>query len=590
MSYEFVECPYCKEQLTIIQHTHLKKHNKTTADLKKEFPDQPFRCLRLVEAAKRGSIAVGKNARLLKEIKCIHCLEKMEVPRNTSNTQACKSCLEKGLENPDGRTKPEADLHRQETLKKNYGQGVTNIAHISGVIEKRSRTNEKRYGGTGFASEQLAEKTRTTIKEMYGSENIMQTEEFKKLFIGSSNPMSKENINSVEPRQKVSEALKGKESKLKNKTYDEIFGKEKADQLKEDRSTYFRNKFQPKLEKLLEYYNFELVNEEYLGAHLKHNWRCKKCGTVILQIWNAIQQGFECPTCVPRFMGDSKSERQIREFLTELNVSFEIKVKNLIPPKEIDIFIPDKKVAIEHNGLYIHREQACGKSYHLKKTLECEKIGIRLIHIFEDEWVYKNEIVKNRLKYILKLSEGKRINARDCIIKEIPNTEKDLFLQKYHLQGTDIGSPIRLGAFFNDQLVSVMTFSPLNISKGSISKNDYWELSRFCSDYDYIIRGIAEKLLTYFKNNYKWIQILTYADRRWSNGSLYKQLGFKGGKQTSIDYWYSKGGLERISRFKLRKRPDEPKDIPEYVLRAKEKYFRIFGCGSLRFTLENENQ
>jgi hypothetical protein len=454
--------------------------------------------------------------------------------------------------------------------------------------EKIKETYKEKNKKVGFADPYLSKKTKRTILDRYQVDNFMKTDKAKELFSGKNNPLSKENPQSADRRKKLSITISGKESKLKGKTYEEIYGEEKASLLKNNRSNYFRNKFQPLLEKWLQYFDFELIDKEYKGAHFKHNWKCKKCGTVINQIWNAIQQKYECPTCVPRFMGDSKSERELRDFISSLNIPFEIKVKNIIQPKELDIYIPNKNIAIEHNGIYRHREEIYGKSYHIKKTLACQKLGIQLIHIFEDEWVYKNEIVKERLKYILGLSTGFKLNARDCIIKEITNEQKDLFLKKFHIQGTDIGSSVKLGAFHEDKLVSVMTFSGLNITKGATPQEDFWELNRFCSDYNYLIRGIANKFIEYFKSNYKWKQIITYADRRWSNGNLYRVLGFSEKRPTSINYWYSKGSLERISRYKLRKRSDEPKDIPEHILRAKEGYFRIYGCGHLKFILENK--
>lgn len=584
----YVTCPYCGESSEYLHWKHLLSHEKTLDDVRIEFPDHPT--LTKIFDNKR-SIATEKSKKYKdekKKVKCICGDTEFEVGKYYASYIYSECCRTKGISNPDKRSNGTGEKTRQKNLQKKYGEGITNAAHIDGVIEKRSKTNDERYGGTGFGSDELATKTREVIMEKYGAENIMQTEEGKQHFIGSNNPMSKENPESESRRKSLSEVIKGQPSKLRERDYEDIHGKEKGDQLRTERSEHFRQKFMPDLNKALEFFELDLLDSEYKGAHYKHKWKCKKCSTEYEQIWNSIQQGYQCPKCFPRNVGDSKSEREIRDFISTFGFEFKINIRNIIAPKELDIYFPDKKIAIEHNGIYRHSELNLSKSYHIKKTIACEKLGIRLIHIFEDEWVYKKEIVKERLKYILGCSTSIRINARDCIIKEISNSIKDDFLKKYHIQGTDIGSSIRLGAYHNDELVSIMTFSKLNISKGSQAKEGYWELSRFCSSYSYIVNGIAGKLLSHFKNNYSWIQILTYADRRWSSGNLYKKLGFEGGQQTSIDYWYSKGGLERISRFKMRKKVDEPKDIPEHILRAKEGYFRIYGCGNLRFTLENK--
>ena len=197
------------------------------------------------------------------------------------------------------------------------------------------------------------------------------------------------------------------------------------------------------------------------------------------------------------------------------------------------------------------------------------------------EWIFKNDIVRNRLKNIFNLNNNKKIYARKCIIKEIDVNTKDKFLEKYHIQGKDI-SEIRLGAFYNNELISVMTFSKGNISKGSKNEKYIWELNRFCSDYNYHIIGIASKLLSYFKKNYNWKEIFSYADRRWSNGNLYYKIGFELEYITGINYWYIKNNY-RIHRFNLRKRKNEPKNITEFELRDKEGYKRIWDCGNYKF-------
>lgn len=259
---------------------------------------------------------------------------------------------------------------------------------------------------------------------------------------------------------------------------------------------------------------------------------------------------------------------------------------------ELDMIIHSKKIAIEYCGLYYHEEKILddtrpipGKDFHLKKLQLTNNKGYNLIQIFEDEWILKEDIVKHRLLQILNKNDNIKIGARKCIIKEIDSKTKNEFLEKYHIQGKD-SAIIKLGAFYGETLVSVMTFSKGSISKGSYHKEGEWELNRFCSNYDYHVIGIASKLLNYFKINYEWIKIFSYADRRWSIGDLYYQLGFNLEKITDQNYWYSKG-IKRIHRFNLRKTEDDPKDKTEEMLRLEQGYNRIWDCGNLKFVLEN---
>jgi len=224
------------------------------------------------------------------------------------------------------------------------------------------------------------------------------------------------------------------------------------------------------------------------------------------------------------------------------------------------------------------------------KTSLCEEKGIRLIHIFEDEWLHKKEIVKSRLKSILNLiPKDNIIYGRKCTIKEINSKTKNIFLEENHIQGKD-SSVVKIGAYYNDNLVAVMTFNKGNISrKGNPSNNeDKWELNRFCSLIDHTVIGIADKMLNYFKKNYKWKKIYSYADRRWSDGNLYEKLGFTKIATTGPMYSYvDTTQVQRIHRYNLRKRENEPKDISERELRLKEGYKRIWDCGVLKYELVN---
>ncbi len=211
----------------------------------------------------------------------------------------------------------------------------------------------------------------------------------------------------------------------------------------------------------------------------------------------------------------------------------------------MDIVIEDKKIAIEYCGLWFHSSGGKAllnykeKKYHFKKLERCKEKGYKLVTIFEDEWLLKQDIVKARLKHILGFNENViKIRASECEIKGLEYYTKDEFLNKYHIQGKD-RSRIKFGAYYKDRLVSVMTFGLPSPAKGAKnSQEGIWELNRFCSHPDYHIYGIASKLLKHFQGNFAWEEIFSYADRRWSDGNLYKQLGFELSHETSLNYWY----------------------------------------------------
>ncbi len=279
----------------------------------------------------------------------------------------------------------------------------------------------------------------------------------------------------------------------------------------------------------------------------------------------------------------SKAEDEIYDFISnDLGITeVERGTRSVIYPYELDIVIPSLKIAIEYNGLYWHSETKLkDKKYHLKKLEMCQEKGYRLIQIFDDEWLNKSDIVKARLKHIL--CKTKPVYARKCTVKEIDTKLAHNFVDNNHIQGYT-GSSIKLGAFYNDELIAVMTFAKLSVSKGSKNKDNQWELSRFCCSVPVV--GIASKMLEYFKRNYKWEKIISYSDRRWNTGNLYNSIGFKFVSYTKPNYWYFKiGESKRYHRFNFRKNKLFGEGT-EWEIMKKNGYDRIWDCGNAKYEL-----
>lgn len=292
----------------------------------------------------------------------------------------------------------------------------------------------------------------------------------------------------------------------------------------------------------------------------------------------------------------SNGEFEIKKFIQDLGFDVDkSKNRKLLNGKEIDLIIPSVKLAIEYDGLYYHTEKM-GKypTYHLDKTIECYNKGYNLIHIFEDEWITKKDIVKSKISHILKVNQGIKIGARKTIIKKISSKEKSVFLNKNHLQGND-NSNIFYGAFYNDKLVGVITFnSKRNMTK--TNENEY-ELSRYAVDQDFIISGLASKFLKKFIKEYSPKSIISFADRRWTpntENNLYTQIGFKLVKVLKPNYYYynSKvGKYKRFHKFGFGKKsikikyPNLDHTKSEKVLMEELGYDRIWDCGLLKYQL-----
>lgn len=219
--------------------------------------------------------------------------------------------------------------------------------------------------------------------------------------------------------------------------------------------------------------------------------------------------------------------------------------RNAIKPAELDIYVPSKKLAIEYDGMYWHSDVFKDNAYHVKKTDECEKAGIQLIHIFEHEWMHKQDIVKSRLKNLIGVYD-KTIFARNCEVKEVHSSEAREFQERTHIQGA-VNAKVNLGLYFEDKLVALMTFG-----KCRYDKTHEWELLRFCVELGHHVPGAAGKLLKHFEREYSPKSLVSYADRRWSIGKLYETLGFKLDHISKPNYWYYDAKNDKLeSRIKF---------------------------------------
>lgn len=347
-----------------------------------------------------------------------------------------------------------------------------------------------------------------------------------------------------------------------------------------------------KLEKITSFHIKHIHNMDYYDF-LKKYPKCKIYSETALEQIKRIQKMSNLNVTKNRFI--SKHEKEIRSLLDFYNIKYETNRQMLIG-KEIDILIEDKKVGIEFDGLVWHTEWFGKKphNYHLDKTIKCNEKGYGLIHIFEDEYVEHKDIVISKLKHILGIKENKpNAYGRKCIVKEIYKHDAEIFLNKYHIQGFS-SATVYLGAFFEDEIVGVMTFKNGNI--GNVS----WELARFATNDNFNCTGVGGKLFKYFIRNYNPIEIHSFADRRWTidiNNNLYTKLGFIISKINAPDYrYYDKHSRKnRYKRFHkmlynkktMSKKYGFPMTMTETEMAKKLGLDRIWDCGLVKYVWRN---
>ena len=326
----------------------------------------------------------------------------------------------------------------------------------------------------------------------------------------------------------------------------------------------------------------------YVNHHSKVLVTCKKHGDFSVVAGNHIVNRSGCPKCSNPV---SEWEKEVRSFIERLGVSVEPNNRTILNGKEIDIYLPQHKIGIECDGLRWHNETHKDKNFHLMKTLYANKEGIRLIHIFEDEWKQKRAIVESILKNILGKCQRK-IYARQCSIIELSPHDKRVFIDENHIQG-DTKSKVNLGLYKNDELVCVMTFGKPRVNLGGRCSEGEWELVRFCNKLDTTVVGGASKLLSHFRKHYFYKKITSYCDKRWSNGNMYEKLGFTNDHDSKPNYFYVVN-QNRENRFKYRKNvlveQGFDKNKSEHEIMFDRKIYRIYDCGTKVYVLNNPDK
>ena len=259
--------------------------------------------------------------------------------------------------------------------------------------------------------------------------------------------------------------------------------------------------------------------------------------------------------------------------------------RKILGGKELDIVLPSQRIAIEYNGLYYH-STATGKdaNYHVNKLNNTLQHGYQLFNIFEK--MDNLDIWKSMI--LNKLGLSRRIYARKCELRRVKYAEIAEFLDANHLQGGS-PSPLNYALFYEGEVVEVMTFKRPRFTK------DYdFELLRLCTKAGVTVVGGASRLFAAFRRENPEASVISYANRRWSNGAIYQTLGFTLLRASAPNYWYVRGD-EVVSRYQAQKHKlpallgeefDERLSETENMERA--GFEKLYDCGNLVFGFDNQ--
>lgn len=287
--------------------------------------------------------------------------------------------------------------------------------------------------------------------------------------------------------------------------------------------------------------------------------------------------------------GRSIPEQEIYDYLISLGIDkTEIILgdRTLLGNKqEVDIYLPKYNFAIEYNGIHWHSEAfynpRIDSKYHYNKTKLAQEKGVHLIQIYCFQWASQKDLIKSRIKS--KLGLATKVFARKCTVKEINFAEYSRLLNKVHIQGTATSS-VKLGLFYNDELIAVAGFSKTRsiIGKKKTDTEHTYELIRYASIGNVV--GGASKLLKYFIKQYSPEVIRTYSDNMWNTGKLYTSIGFLYVGETKPGYWYVKKNTNKMlhrSNFTKKKliAQGHHAQLTERDIMSSLNYYKIWDCG-----------
>jgi len=513
---------------------------------------------------------------------------------NLSSVPACNSCgkspkkfhrLKNGYFPTCGDTSCKSKVKREsfkKTIDEKYPDGY--FSEGSESRNKYKRTMLERYGvDHNFKSEAVRDSIKKTLAQKYGKESPLANPEILKKRNSTclKNHGTLNFINS-EKTKSTNLFFYGHVNPMQNP----LISKKVSDSSSVTKINQLRIK-------LLEF-DIELLNYE----SVRSSFVCRKCNTDFLNHPVTVNSKLRgkidpCPKCNPPNLSSSFMEEEFFEFVKSIYTgTIKRNDKSICSGdrrfSEIDLYLPSIEIGFEFNGLYWHSELYKDKDYHKDKTEFLLERGIKLYHIWEDDWVYKKEIIKSMVGSVLGQSKIK-IHARKCQISYVSQKEYRDFCQSNHLKGYSPASKI-LGLFYLDELVCLMSFSKTRKLIDSKNTTYSYELIRSCSKKNTLVVGGASKIFNFFVKNIGE-SLVTYCDSSFSPdplGTVYHKCGLKLKSSTDPGYYWVIDG-KRSNRLNWTKsklvKMGYPKEKTADQIMTSLGFYKIWDCGNHKFTL-----
>lgn len=442
-------------------------------------------------------------------------IEKMKASKSKGTSEkpcvVCGNVFEFNPGTKRGQSKKTCSKSCQSKTPREYAKGESHHMKEPAQREKVRSTTIERHGGIGMAVPELSARTRGTMLEKYGVEHALQHRKFKDAAVG--------NTDWDMHAEKIVRGVMEKHGETNPMHVAEIAEKARATRWSDPENQIYRDMREP-----------EWWNANYVGKNI-----------TLQEISRRYGVGGSFLTMVTSQLGIDvylKNRSSIESFLAEDIASFVPIVTNtraLISPKEIDIWVPSKNLAVEVNGVYWHTEERLGKKYHAEKMRDVEAIGGRLMQFWDSEVSGKRDIVISMIKNACGLSNV-RIGARKCIAVKIDRATANEFVNSNHLQGAGTGDSTFVGLYHETELVSVMTLGRCRFGQGT-------EIVRFAVRIGYSVPGAFTKLL---RASGVSGRVVSYSDNRYSTGGVYRAAGFRLEREGRPTMWGTRD-FERLT-------------------------------------------
>lgn len=418
------------------------------------------------------------------------------------------------------------------------------------------------------------EKTKLTHLRLYGHESHNSSDIIKNR--KKETYLEKYGVESPSILPKFIEKSRNTRIERYGENYNKIYSKPKHIDI--EKNIY---KSEPQIERLLSTIdsNKYILKKYYASKYTFHHKNCNSDFIITSnQIGSRNRHYTElCTVCNP-IKSFTSHEKEIFNFLKKHKFNIEPHNRNIIKPKELDIYLPDNKIGIEFNGIFWHSDKYLANDYHIKKHNMCVKKGVELITTFEDEFIDKKQLIFSHiLKRLNKFK--KRITPKKHSIIELNQKQATEFLELNHIFGSS-DSDINIGLTIKNKIVSIVSFKSLD--------NNEFLLERFTNKKNIHINNSENLLFKYFLDKYDPQKIIGYSDIRYSDGSLYNDLGFKFIENTKPKVYYIKHGVfKRHNKDSFINKVVIPDNfglsLENEEFMNHSRYNKIYDCGSMKY-------